>query len=57
MLWQTTMALGAVGSTTYQWAGTGAKLARDGTVYCYQKSSNAIVGLATSGEATVKVCV
>ncbi|KAL1374540.1 hypothetical protein pipiens_018023 [Culex pipiens pipiens] len=49
-----TTALGAVGNTTYQWAGTGAKLARDGTVYCYQKSRNAIVGLATSGEESIK---
>uniref|UniRef100_A0A1Q3FSF2 Uncharacterized protein n=1 Tax=Culex tarsalis TaxID=7177 RepID=A0A1Q3FSF2_CULTA len=56
LLWQTTTALGAVGSTTYQWAGTGAKMARDGTVYCYQKSKNAIAGLASSGEKPVQVC-
>lgn len=54
---QTKAALTAVGSTTYRWAGTGASLARDGTVYCYQKSKSAIKGLTSSEDKSDKVFV
>lgn len=54
----TASGVAAVGRTTYQWAGAGARMARDGTVYCYQNSKSAVQSLAGVPEnKTAQVCV
>lgn len=48
----------AVGRTAYQWAGAGARMVRDGTVYCYQKSKSSVQSPAgISEDKTAQVCV